>query len=52
MGWENLKDISLYDVEEHFVKIFKKSSFRNSEENSNDFDLDSDDSNMKIYTRE
>ncbi len=52
MGWENLKDISLYDVEEHFVKIFKKSIYRNSEENSEDFNLDSDDSKMKIYSRE
>ena len=49
MSWENLKDINLEDVEEHFVKIYKKSNYRNSEEDNKDIDPDSDDSNMKIY---
>ena len=46
---ENSKDINLDDVEEHFVKIFKKSDYRNSEGDIKDIALDSDDSNMKIY---
>jgi len=49
MSWENFKDINLEDVEEHFVKIFKKSDYRNNEEDIKDIDLDGDDSNMKIY---
>jgi|GEM_PF-6765421 len=52
MVWENFKDINLSNVEEHFVKIFKKSNCRNSEEDIKDTNLDSDDSNMKIYFRE
>jgi len=52
MSWENFKDINLEDAGEHFVKIFKKSDYRNSEEDLKDINLDSDDSNMKIFSRD
>ncbi len=52
MVWEDFKDINLGNVEELFVKIFKKSNYRNSEENLKNINLDSDDSNMKIYLKE
>ncbi|MFO7951452.1 MAG: hypothetical protein R6U91_01390 [Bacillota bacterium] len=52
---ENPKNINLDNVEEHFVKIYKKSNYRNNrnnEEDIKDIDLDSDDSNMKIFLKE
>ncbi|MBW6463222.1 MAG: hypothetical protein SCJ94_10830 [Bacillota bacterium] len=49
MVLENPNDNYLDNIEEHFVKIFKKSNYQNSEEEINDIDLDSDDSDMKIF---
>ncbi len=52
MVFENPKDINFSNVEESFVKIFKKSNYRNREEDIADISLSRDDSNMKIYLKE
>ena len=52
MVFEYPKDSNFDNVEENFIKIFKKSNYRNSEEDIKDIPLNSDDSNMKIFLRE
>lgn len=52
MVFENPKDINFDNIEENFMKIFKKSNYRNREEDIKDISLNRDDSNMKIYLKE
>ncbi|MDW7740266.1 MAG: hypothetical protein SCJ97_09465 [Bacillota bacterium] len=49
MVLENPKNININNVEEHFVRIYKKSSYRNSEEDIKDDNFKNDDSDMKIF---
>jgi len=48
---KNSKDIYLDNEDDRSMKIFEKSSYREREEDIKDIILDSDDSNMKIFSR-
>ena len=52
LTFEYSKNISFENVEENFMKIFKKTNYRNTEEDIQDIPINSDDSDMKIFLKE